>query len=111
MRGCEQGRTGGSISALYSEAVILSTGTPIPARWPCRRRCRYSAKGAEGAFQRAAWCSSVKAVSNIQHPRGLDKILDRLFDGEFDVTFDGMLDDVFDRGVRLNSHLNAQLNT
>ena len=25
------------------EAVILSTGTPIPARWACRRRCRYRA--------------------------------------------------------------------
>ena len=26
-----------------SEAVILSTGTPIPAQWTCRRRCRYRA--------------------------------------------------------------------
>ena len=42
----------GSISALYrhrrrhiagGEAVILSTGTPIPAQWTCRRRCRYRA--------------------------------------------------------------------
>ena len=24
-------------------AVILSAGTPIPARWTCRRRCRYRA--------------------------------------------------------------------
>ena len=26
------------------EAVILSTGTPIPAQWTCRRRCRYRAR-------------------------------------------------------------------
>ena len=26
-----------------SEAVILSTGTPIPAQWTCRRRRRYRA--------------------------------------------------------------------
>ena len=26
-----------------SEAVILSAGTPIPAQWTCRRRCRYRA--------------------------------------------------------------------
>ena len=25
------------------EAVILSTGTPMPAQWTCRRRCRYRA--------------------------------------------------------------------
>ena len=31
----------GSISASPGEAVILSTGTPIPAQWTCRRRCRY----------------------------------------------------------------------
>ena len=26
-----------------AKAVILSTGTPIPAQWKCRRRCRYRA--------------------------------------------------------------------
>ena len=33
------GRTGTQNDRL-SQAVILSTGTPIPARWTCRRRCR-----------------------------------------------------------------------
>ena len=34
-----------SLVALYrlSEAVILSTGAPMPAQWRCRRRCRYRA--------------------------------------------------------------------
>ena len=25
----------------HGEAVVLSTGAPLPAQWACRRRCRY----------------------------------------------------------------------
>ena len=32
-----------------SEAVILSTGTPIPAQRTCRRRCRYAGTSHTGA--------------------------------------------------------------
>ena len=51
----------GPISALYrlyigiadgGEAVILSTGTPIPAQWACRRRCRYRADTEPGFGRR-----------------------------------------------------------
>ena len=51
-----------SMLALYrhrrSEAVILSTGTPIPARWTCRRRCRCRADiehAARHTAQRSTW--------------------------------------------------------
>ena len=30
----------GTQSDRLGEAVIWSTGTPMPARWTCRRRCR-----------------------------------------------------------------------
>ena len=36
------GRAGAQNDRL-SEAVVLSTGTPIPAQWTRRRRCRYRA--------------------------------------------------------------------
>ena len=31
----------GTQNERLGEAVSLSTGTPIPAQWTCRRRCRY----------------------------------------------------------------------
>ena len=34
-------RRAGTQNDRLSEAVILSTGTPIPAQWTCRRRCQY----------------------------------------------------------------------
>ena len=40
----------GSISASPSEAVIVSTGTPIPAQWTCRRRCRYRVVDYQAGF-------------------------------------------------------------
>ena len=39
---CGYGRAG-SLNDCLSEAVILFTGTSIPAQWTCRRRCRYRA--------------------------------------------------------------------
>ena len=36
---CGYGRAGAQNDRL-GEAVILSTGTPTPAQWTCRRRCR-----------------------------------------------------------------------
>ena len=45
---------------LFGEAFILSTSTPIPAQWTCRRRCRdkadieppeaFSMAGVDGLF-------------------------------------------------------------
>ena len=40
---CGYGRAG-TQNDRSSQAVILSTGTPVSAQWRCRRRCRYRAK-------------------------------------------------------------------
>ena len=39
------------------EAVILSTGTPKPAQWTCRRQCRYRAEARAWGIQRGCRCS------------------------------------------------------
>ena len=42
--------TGVPVLKMISEAVVLSTGTPIPARWTCHRRCRDAYNYTDGSW-------------------------------------------------------------
>ena len=60
----------GSISASLtdSEAVILSSSTPIPAHWACRRRCRDRADIELGAVE-GLWARRHRnALIDVQRP-------------------------------------------
>ena len=62
----------GTHSDRLSEVVILSTGTPIPVQWACRRRCRYRADSRQRNIQNGRPTGSTRCCTRCCTGRCVD---------------------------------------